>query len=47
MIELALVAPLIGLAAGLTAVTRRNPRRRAQQEDAWREMIRKTWMVDR
>lgn len=47
MKELALLAPLVGLAAGLTAVTRRNPNRRARQEEAWREMIRKSWMVDR
>ena len=37
--ELALVAPLIGLAAMLTHVTRRDPGRRARQEAAWRTLI--------
>ena len=47
MIELVLVAPLVGLAAGLTVLTRRNQQRRSRQEAAWRDMIRKTWLVDR
>ncbi|WBH16729.1 hypothetical protein [Sphingomonas radiodurans] len=46
-VQLAIVAPLIGLAAMLSVASRRDPARRARQEAAWREMILTAGLLDR
>ncbi len=45
--ELTIIVPLIGVAAMLTGVRRRDPERRQRQEAAWRELIRTAGLPER
>lgn len=45
--ELAIVTPLIGIAAMAALSTRHDPRRRARQEAVWREQIRAAGLAER
>ena len=45
-LQLAIVAPLIGLAAVLTFAARHDPARRSRQEARWREQIRAAGLPD-
>ena len=46
-LQLAMVAPLIGLAAALALAGRPDPARRPRQEARWREQIRAAGLPDR